>query len=325
MTREQSEPHHMNEDNKRERTMPTKTKLPKKKPLPVAPLPETPEDSLRALRLMVREYNDLVDQSVRSKLRAGDKRDKETGEVMVNPLPQEDRDRLLDRAERYRKDADSVMRRTTKLLHRFPIYTLFLQHVDGCGPVTAAKLIADVNIAKCNKVSSLHQFCGLGVMTGDDGDTFAQCAKKGETRSFNLQLKTAILMFVESLIKNPRRDSSPYYQRLAGYKHRMQSSPRFVEDLTKKGEDGKPPATFDGVAGGRAHVHSMAKRVAAQLFLEDRYLVWRAIEGLPVWPSYQAAKLGHIHAGKVRVTDAEVITVDRALEIVGMSQAAAAE
>lgn len=303
----------------------TKAKLPKKKPLPVAPLPETPAESLRALRLMVREYNDLVDQAKRSGQRAGDKVSKETGEILVNPLPQEDRDRLLERSERYRKDADSVMRRCEKLLRRFPIYNVFLQHVDGCGPVTSAKLIADVDIARCVKVSSLHQFCGLGVMTDDDGKSKAQFPRKGEVRTFNVQLKTAVLMFVESLVKNPNREGSPYYQRMIGYKHRLQSSDRFVESATKKGPDGKPSSTFDGAACGRAHVHMMSKRVAAQLFLEDVYLVWRALEGLPVWPSYQAGKLGHVHAGKVRVTDAETITVERALEIVGMAPAIAAE
>ena len=46
----------------------------------------------------------------------------------------------------------------------------------------------------------------------------------------------------------------------------------------------------------KLHRHNMASRYALKMFLLDLYKAWRPLEGLPVAPSYQEAKLGHQHA-----------------------------
>jgi hypothetical protein len=45
----------------------------------------------------------------------------------------------------------------------------------------------------------------------------------------------------------------------------------------------------------KGHRHNMAIRYMIKIFLIDLYKNWRALEGLPVAPSYAEAKLGKIH------------------------------
>lgn len=45
----------------------------------------------------------------------------------------------------------------------------------------------------------------------------------------------------------------------------------------------------------KAHRHNMAMRYMMKMFLQDLYVAWREIEGLPVAAPYQEAKLGHAH------------------------------
>lgn len=69
----------------------------------------------------------------------------------------------------------------------------------------------------------------------------------------------------------------------------------------------------------RGFAHSYGWHKAADVFLEDLYTVWRAIEGLPVWPAFYAAKLsGYKHAsGKICVDAPTMLTLEEALELVG--------
>ena len=76
---------------------------------------------------------------------------------------------------------------------------------------------------------------------------------------------------------------------------RLATDPRYDEEAntfegrkTDRGEDAK---------GARAYMHSKAWHKMVHLLLEDLYVVWRTIEGLPVWPSYYSAKMGYGHGG----------------------------
>jgi hypothetical protein len=75
------------------------------------------------------------------------------------------------------------------------------------------------------------------------------------------------------------------------------------------------------------HAHSYGWHKAADILLEDLYVVWRALEALPVWPSYYAAKLGYEHGGapvdKVegyfKNAAPKMLTVEDAKRLVGIS------
>lgn len=71
-------------------------------------------------------------------------------------------------------------------------------------------------------------------------------------------------------------DSSPYQLAYTQYKARISSDPRH-KDKTDM------------------HRHNMAVRYMVKRFLADLYVKWRTLEGLPVAPTYEEAKLGMIH------------------------------
>jgi hypothetical protein len=45
----------------------------------------------------------------------------------------------------------------------------------------------------------------------------------------------------------------------------------------------------------KGHRHNMAVRYMIKIFLIDLYNEWRSLEGLPVAPTYNEAKLGKVH------------------------------
>ena len=72
----------------------------------------------------------------------------------------------------------------------------------------------------------------------------------------------------------PTRFGKIYYD----YKSRIERS-------QKPEHQGKTPS----------HIHNMAVRYAAKEFLRELYVVWRHMEGLPIYESYETAKLGYSH------------------------------
>jgi len=58
--------------------------------------------------------------------------------------------------------------------------------------------------------------------------------------------------------------------------------------------------------------HSKGWHAAADVLVEDMYIVWRAQLGLPVWPDYHAAKLGYSHNGKICVDAPRTMTLEEA-------------
>lgn len=105
---------------------------------------------------------------------------------------------------------------------------------------------------------------------------------KGETATrksitFNPFLKTKLIGVLGPSFLKVRE--SPYKEAYYDYKARLENHPKHA-DKTK------------------AHRHNMAIRYAVKLFIRDLYVAWRTIEGLQVHPSYQEAKLGHVHGAR---------------------------
>ncbi len=175
------------------------------------------------------------------------------------------------------------------VLSDYPVYTEFLEGVVGIGPAMAGVIISEIDIHKARYPSSLWAYAGLDVAqdgqgrsrrkehlteteyTTKDGET---ATKKGIT--FNPFLKTKLIGVLGSSFLRAGENcvyNKIYYE----HKTRLENHDKY-KDVSK------------------GHRHAMAIRYMIKLFLVDLYKAWRALEGLPVAPSYQEAKLQHTHA-----------------------------
>ena len=180
-------------------------------------------------------------------------------------------------------------RRLGNILKDYPIYNNFLAGTTGVGPAMAGVVISEIDITKAEYPSSLHKYAGLDV-AGDgqgrsrrkehledseyvDADGVVQ-TKKGIT--FNPFLKTKLVGVLGSSFVKQSPDKCKYRKVYDDYKHR-------IEHMDAHKEKSK------------GHRHNMAVRYMIKIFLIDLYNEWRALEGLPVAPTYTEAKLGKVH------------------------------
>lgn len=274
-------------------------------------------DPLDELRRLVRQHAAIVRSAVSVHNQRTDKKNRETGAVIPCRLPADARAALEVAENGLKAQATEVESLMTAQLKQVPIYKTFLSKVYGCGPVVAAYLCAEIDIrdrpnGKALKPSSLRLYCGLAVI---DGRLVRR--ERGVVAKYNANMRTRIFQMMMSMFKNaarktkdrPNGSTSKYLDVWANTKHRVLSSERV--------HDGKLVAGSGKVVSAKGHAHSMGWHKAADVFLEDLYIVWRAMEGLPVWPSYYAAKLGYEHGGRICVNAPKLISVEEALDMVG--------
>lgn len=149
-----------------------------------------------------------------------------------------------------------------KLLRLYKIYPV-LSSIRGIGPVLAAKLIALIDIEKCDTVSALWRFAGLGVVDGA-----AEKLKAGEKAHFSRRLKSVMYLVGKSFLTS----RSPYYY--------------YYLEMKEKYERTHPEWTAN-------HRHFAALRKAEKLFLSHLWEKWRKMENLPVRRAYVIDVLGH--------------------------------
>lgn len=203
---------------------------------------------------------------------------------------------------------DELEKAMTVQLKGLPIWDVFLSKIYCMGPKIAGPMLGTIDITKSRTPSSLRQFCGMAVHDGR-----ADRPRRGEKLGYCAQMRTLLYIWTATLQKcaaergevskkgkpmKPRpASSSKYLEIIRDVKHR---------ELSAGGDRAKP-----------SKAQRKAERKATDVFLEDLYIVWRALEGLPVWPSYYAAKLGYEHGGKISVNEPRMLTVDEALALVG--------
>lgn len=180
-------------------------------------------------------------------------------------------------------------RRLGNILKDYPIYNNFLAGVVGVGPAMAGVIISEIDITKAEYPSSIHKYAGLDVAKDGQGrsrrkehledseyvdaDGVVQ-TKKGIT--FNPFLKTKLVGVLGSSFIKQSPDKCKYRKVYDDYKHRLENMDAHKEK-------------------SKGHRHNMAVRYMIKIFLIDLYNEWRALEGLPVAPTYTEAKLGKVH------------------------------
>lgn len=179
-----------------------------------------------------------------------------------------------------------------KMLEDIPLYRDYLSSVVGIGPAMGGVIISEIDIHKARYPSSLHMYAGLDVVIDEEdghGEGRSKKAhhlidveytnKKGEQKTrksitYNPFLKSKLIgVLGPSFNKCGNPDYAPLYQ---DYKHRLEMHSNHVEKT-------------------KGHRHAMAIRYSVKRFLNDLYVKWRTIEGLPVAEPYEVAKLGYKH------------------------------
>lgn len=251
-------------------------------------------------------------------------KDPVTGEpverVVKSLVPDELKVQALLLAKSYREKATELQVAMTRELRSCPVFIKFLVEVWGCGPVVAAYLVSHVDFEKSVKPSQLARFCGMAVINGR-----LERPTRGVKLGYVAVLRTALFQMFAAMMKNaakktkdrPNGTTTKYLDVWMGVKHRELSSERY-RAATNEYRD----IEGNWHKGGRMRAHSKGWHKAASVFLEDLYTIGRASLGLPVWPSYYAAKLGYEHGGKVLtpkpgVNVPKFLTIEEALELVG--------
>lgn len=273
------------------------------------------DDPKEELRRLVKIHAALTKASTAITLMASDRTNRVTGDTIPCLLPVVDREALIATAKARQKTAAGLEVLMTRQLREIPIYRNFLVNVFGVGPIVAAYLVAEIDIHKAPKISNLRRYCGMAVINGR-----LERRAAGIKSSYNATLRTRLFQMFSAIWKNAAKKSearpfgttSKYLDRWREVKHRELHSER-VNMATNKWKDA------NGVerAGAKGHSHAKGWHKAADLFLEDLYMVWRACEGLPCWASYYEDKLGFAHGGKIADKAPKMLTIDAAVALVG--------
>ena len=242
-----------------------------------------------------------------------------------------------------------------EIVKRQPIYQHFMKHTPGLasGGIICGYLIGFIDIKHggkdgserkdktlrewrdpvATKLSHIVRYCGYAGGTDAHGHQTGRMERPqaGVKLGYNAELRTRLYQWASVLIKGGSTwaADTKYYKLYADTKHRLTTDPRYDEKAntfegrkTDRGEDAK---------GARAYMHSKAWHKMVHLLLEDLYVVWRTIEGLPVWPSYYSAKMGYGHGGMPTASKygpglgPKQLTLPEALEMVGIKQMVVSE
>lgn len=277
-------------------TIPAQTMLQKKVRARRAPAPALCDDPRAELRRLVQEHRRWTNTAKSWGQSVSDRTNRETGEPIPCNLPEALRSDIKAAQKALQAEAKRLESAMTRQLRQVPVYEHFLSKVYGVGPIAAAYLVAMVRIDLCTKPSQLWRYCGNAIDSGTGRLERRHSAPKamGGEGSFNSTLRTVIwTAFQLGMWMTGTGKETKYLRRWRDAVHSRKTMGR---------ERG-------------AHVAGRMK--ATDLFLEDLYIIWRTLEGLPVWPDLYSVRRGFHHGGKPCLNEGRVLTLDEALNVVG--------
>jgi hypothetical protein len=183
--------------------------------------------------------------------------------------------------------------------------------------------------AEATKLSHIIRYCGYAPGKDSSGEWTGRLERRteGVKLGYNADLRMRLYQWASVIVKAGERfGENKYYRLYVDTRHRLGS----VRNVDKPGWCETVWKSSKGGGAYMAHPHSKAWHKMVHLLLEDLYIVWRAIEGLPVWPSYYSAKLGYTHGGMPtnrmgdgtdwRMIGPKMLTVEEALRLVGIDE-----
>ncbi len=251
------------------------------------------------IRTLVRTLYDFQSMRIRSSNRLKLKKDgnyQKTKDLDIDPPSIPIIVDVMDTAKGVEKTLEKEL---VANLKEEPIYTNFLKHVKGVGPLMSAVVVSEYDIYEATTVSKMWQYTGLnsGMVRGKkrketkDGyeiivtDTMVRGDKltPGFVAPFNKWLRTKMVgVLASSFIKCQSEYALLYYY---PYKQRLENSENICFTTEKAWKE-----------ESKGHRDNAAKRYMIKMFLKDLYVAWRMIEGLEVRAPYQDDYLGHKHS-----------------------------
>ena len=232
-----------------------------------------------SLSVNVRAYYDYQDERKRMDNRLGLTKEGKT----KKKAPERDLillTYLLNRREEVYNMEKELEREISKHISKEPLWTEFLKHEKGVGPMMAAVILTEIDIHKGDCVSKIWSFAGMA--PGKDRKV------KGKKCTYNAFLKAKMLgVLGSSFLKCKARYSRIYYE----LKQRLENSDNEVIENVKGGKK----KTIKWRDATLKHRHDAANRRMVKEFLKDLYCAWRVIEGLPVRKPYAEEYLNKKH------------------------------
>jgi hypothetical protein len=168
-------------------------------------------------------------------------------------------------------------------------------------------LITSFDITVANHVSAFWAYAGLDVAPDGRGRskrkehlverTYKSAAGTEETRmsvTYNPWLKSKLMGVLAGSFL--RTSDSAWKATYDGYRHRLETDPSRHKATLVEYKRANKAGEETSCLWTPGRIHKAAMRYMVKMFLLDFWLKWRAIEGLPITPSYHEAKLGHRHA-----------------------------
>lgn len=291
-------------------------KLARRQTLP-EPVHANPREELRRL---VRLHTNISRSAVALHHMRSDRKSRATGAIIHCLLPDDLRADLERAQKRFETTDKRIAREMARALKQLPIWS-WLGSVAGFAEKTSAILVGEADIARATKASSLKMFFG-SCPVAETGRLVRPVAKK--SNRYHSGIRTVLWQAFTSMMKNeakrypgaPHGRTNKYldiwYAAFFGSMH----DPRYDANA-KTWSHVQPSGETSLVGGGTAYLRKRAMWKAVDIFVEDLYTVWRALEGLSVWPDWYAAKLGYMHGGKIAVREPRLITYDEAVAMAG--------
>ena len=166
--------------------------------------------------------------------------------------------------------------------------------IPGVGPVTAAGLLAHIDIRRAPTVGRIWRFAGLDPTTRWE---------KGKKRPWNADLKRICWHLGEAFVKVRDRDKHPY-GRLYEYRKALEQARNDAGEYADQAAQilaakriGRNTNAYQWYSQGKlppAHIHARAKRYAVKVFLSHWHHVSYEVEyGEPPPRPYVIEHLGH--------------------------------
>lgn len=214
------------------------------------------------VRALVEDYYDVQDVRIRSNSRIRAFKDGvspqkilEVKEMTGDPL-------ILIEKQIKKKIRDSVK--------ECNIWTEWLDHIKGIGPILAGGLIANIgDIGNFDTISKLWRYSGLAV--GEDGR--AERRKRGEKLHYNPRVKVLCWKIGESFVKG----GEGYRELYETFREEYDEKWKTPEDCGSKGCKNKGKGKCM-----KGHRYAAAKRKTVKVFLAHLYTKWRQLEKLKV-------------------------------------------